>query len=181
MPGKGVLTLNYPGANSGSMTLRLFFDTTDGGTPVTNYTDQLLALMEIDTSLPGSNENTNNARPPSVIPLGEHALVQSCYLSASVSSRISRARVCPYAPTSTSPLRNTRTARFSAHRTRHRGPRSRNAPIGCNQGRPWTASRPPITATRPIGGLLPTSMGSRTRWPLGQGASWRYPNSLSLR
>jgi len=64
MPGKGVPTLNYSGANSGSMTLRLFFDTTDDGSPVTNYTDQLLTLMEIDTTLPGSNENTNNARPP---------------------------------------------------------------------------------------------------------------------
>ena len=64
MPGKGVPTFNYSGANSGSMTLRLFFDTTDDGSPVTNYTDQLLSLMEIDTSLPGSNENTNNARPP---------------------------------------------------------------------------------------------------------------------
>ena len=46
------------------MSLRLFFDTTDEGKPVTNYTDQLLSLMEIDTSLPGSDENTNNARPP---------------------------------------------------------------------------------------------------------------------
>jgi LysM repeat protein len=64
MPGKGVPTLNYTGAQSGSMSLRLFFDSTDEGAPVTNYTDQLLALMEIDTSLPGSNENTNNARPP---------------------------------------------------------------------------------------------------------------------
>jgi Contractile injection system tube protein/LysM domain len=64
MPGKGVPTLNYSGANSGSMTLRLFFDSTDDGSPVTNYTDQLLTLMEIDSSLPGSNENSNNARPP---------------------------------------------------------------------------------------------------------------------
>jgi LysM repeat protein len=64
MPGKGVPTLNYTGAQSGSMTLRLFFDTTDAGTPVTDYTDQLLTLMEIDTSLPGSDEATNNARPP---------------------------------------------------------------------------------------------------------------------
>ena len=64
MPGKGVPTLNYTGAQSGSMTLRLFFDTTDGGNPVTTYTDQLLGLMEVDSSLPGTNENTNNARPP---------------------------------------------------------------------------------------------------------------------
>jgi nucleoid-associated protein YgaU len=64
MPGKGVATLNYTGAQSGSMSLRLFFDTTDEGKAVTTYTDRLLGLMEVDTSLPGSNENTNNARPP---------------------------------------------------------------------------------------------------------------------
>ena len=64
MPGKGVPTLNYTGAQSGSMSLRLFFDTTDDGNPVTTYTDQLLGLMEVDSSLPGTNENTNNARPP---------------------------------------------------------------------------------------------------------------------
>jgi hypothetical protein len=64
MPGKGVPTLNYTGAQSGSLALRLFFDTTDGGEPVTNYTERLLALMEVDPSLPGTNENTNNARPP---------------------------------------------------------------------------------------------------------------------
>lgn len=64
MPGKGVPTLNYSGAQSGSMSLRLFFDTTDAGGPVTDYTDKLLSLMEVDPSLPGSNENNNNARPP---------------------------------------------------------------------------------------------------------------------
>ncbi len=64
MPGKGVPTLNYSGAQSGSMSLRLFFDTTDSGNPVTDYTDRLLSLMEVDPSLPGSNENNNNARPP---------------------------------------------------------------------------------------------------------------------
>lgn len=64
MPGKGVPTLNYAGAQSGSLSLRLFFDTTDDGNPVTTYTERLLALMEVDPSLPGTNENTNNARPP---------------------------------------------------------------------------------------------------------------------
>jgi LysM repeat protein len=64
MPGKGVPTLNYTGAQSGSLSLRLFFDTTDDGEPVTTYTERLLALMEVDPSLPGTNENTNNARPP---------------------------------------------------------------------------------------------------------------------
>jgi hypothetical protein len=64
MPGKGVPTLTYQGAQSGTMTIKLFFDTTDTGEPVTGYTDQVMTLMEVDPSLPGSNENTNNARPP---------------------------------------------------------------------------------------------------------------------
>ena len=64
MPGKGVPTLNYKGAQSGSMSLRLFFDTTDTGQPVTTYTDRILSLMEIDASLPGTSDSTNNARPP---------------------------------------------------------------------------------------------------------------------
>ena len=62
--GKGVPTLAYQGAQSGTMSIKLFFDTTGTGDAVTTYTDQLLGLMEIDTTLPGSNENTNNARPP---------------------------------------------------------------------------------------------------------------------
>jgi hypothetical protein len=64
MPGKGVASLNYTGAQSGTMSLRLFFDTTDTGASVTAYTERLLELMEVDPSLPGTNENTNNARPP---------------------------------------------------------------------------------------------------------------------
>ena len=65
-PGQGVKTLQYRGANSGTLSLNLTFDTTDTGDPVTNYTDKLLALMDIDTSLSGTDENSNNARPPTV-------------------------------------------------------------------------------------------------------------------
>ena len=64
MPGKGVPKLNYHGATSGTMSLKLFFDTTGTGEDATTYTDKLLSLMEIDTSLPGSSEANNNARPP---------------------------------------------------------------------------------------------------------------------
>ncbi|WP_372728647.1 LysM peptidoglycan-binding domain-containing protein [Nocardioides sp.] len=66
MPGKGVPTLRYGGARSGWMRLDLMFDTTNDGTPVTAYTGKLLSLMEIDPSLPGTDETTNNARPPTV-------------------------------------------------------------------------------------------------------------------
>jgi nucleoid-associated protein YgaU len=65
-PGKGVQKLAYKGANSGTMSLELMFDTTASGAPVTNHTSKLMKLMEIDTSLPGTDETTNNARPPTV-------------------------------------------------------------------------------------------------------------------
>lgn len=67
MPGKGVPTLRYTGAESGRLRLTLFFDTTDTGDPVTKYTGKIVGLMEVNTSLPGSSPSTNNARPPWVV------------------------------------------------------------------------------------------------------------------
>jgi hypothetical protein len=64
MPGRGVSKAQYEGASSGTMSLSLFFDTTGDGQPVTKYTSKILKLMEIDPSVPGSDETTNNARPP---------------------------------------------------------------------------------------------------------------------
>jgi hypothetical protein len=64
VPGRGVPKLRYTGAQSGSMTLNLFFDTTSEGKPVTKYTSKILKLMEVDKDLPGTDEKTNNARPP---------------------------------------------------------------------------------------------------------------------
>lgn len=64
MPGKGVPTLRYTGATSGQLRLTLFFDTTDTGSPVTDYTAKIVGLMEIDSKIPGSDAKTNNARPP---------------------------------------------------------------------------------------------------------------------
>ncbi len=66
MPGKGVPKLRYTGADSGWMKLDLQFDTTADGTAVTTYTGKILALMDVDTTLPGTDETTNNARPPTV-------------------------------------------------------------------------------------------------------------------
>ncbi len=66
MPGKGVPTLRYAGATSGWMRVDLFFDTTADGTPVTAHTGKMLGLMEVDPKLPGSDEATNNLRPPTV-------------------------------------------------------------------------------------------------------------------
>jgi hypothetical protein len=64
MPGGTVSTLRYTGAQSGQLAVRLFFDTTNDGSPVTKYTGKILKLMEIDPSLPGTDDQTNNARPP---------------------------------------------------------------------------------------------------------------------
>jgi hypothetical protein len=66
MPGKGVPQLQYNGANSASMSLELVFDTTADGSPVTKYTGKIMGLMDVDTSLPGTDETTNNARPQTV-------------------------------------------------------------------------------------------------------------------
>ena len=64
MPGKGVPTLRYTGATSGQLRLTLFFDTTDTGKPVTDFTSKIVGLMDIDANLPGTDKKTNNARPP---------------------------------------------------------------------------------------------------------------------
>ncbi|MGH9125324.1 MAG: LysM peptidoglycan-binding domain-containing protein [Acidimicrobiales bacterium] len=66
-PGRGVPTLRYEGASSGTFSLSLFFDTTDDGTAVTTHTSKLLKLMEVDSGLPGSSDATQNARPPWVV------------------------------------------------------------------------------------------------------------------
>jgi hypothetical protein len=64
LAGKGVPSLSFGGSSSGSFSLNLFFDTTDTGKAVTDITSKIAALMDIESSLPGSNEATHNARPP---------------------------------------------------------------------------------------------------------------------
>lgn len=64
MPGRGVQTVRYQGASSGSLNLSLFFDTTDTGTDVSTYTGKIVQLMDVDTSLPGADQASNNVRPP---------------------------------------------------------------------------------------------------------------------
>jgi hypothetical protein len=56
--------LDYKGAKSGSLSLNLVFDTTHDGKPVTDHTNKLLLLMEIDTTLPGYDAESGNGRPP---------------------------------------------------------------------------------------------------------------------
>jgi hypothetical protein len=47
--------------------VRLFFDTTAEGQPVSKYTNKILKLMEVDPTLAGSDDKSNNVRPPWVV------------------------------------------------------------------------------------------------------------------
>lgn len=64
IPSQGTPTKRFAGGGSGSFSLSLIFDTTDTGSSVTSYTNKLVKLMEIDTSLSGYDESKNNGRPP---------------------------------------------------------------------------------------------------------------------
>lgn len=63
IPGKDTPSLRYAGGGGGSFNLSLVFDTTDTGDAVTSYTNKLLKLMEVDTSLAGYDAAKNNGRP----------------------------------------------------------------------------------------------------------------------
>jgi hypothetical protein len=67
LAGQRVPQVKYLGAQSGVMTLHLIFDTTDSGEAVTGHTGKVLKLMDVDSSLPGTDPQTNNARPPYVV------------------------------------------------------------------------------------------------------------------
>ncbi|MCV2395215.1 LysM peptidoglycan-binding domain-containing protein [Actinotalea sp. M2MS4P-6] len=66
MPGRGVPRLRYAGAQSGTMAVELFFDTTSDGSDVSTYTGKILDLMEVDYTLPGADEASGEGRPPYV-------------------------------------------------------------------------------------------------------------------
>ncbi|HZC72266.1 MAG TPA: LysM peptidoglycan-binding domain-containing protein [Jatrophihabitans sp.] len=65
-PGKGVQVATFDGAEPATMDLNLWFDTTDTGKSVTEHTDKIMALLELDKKVPGTNVWTNNSRPPVV-------------------------------------------------------------------------------------------------------------------
>jgi nucleoid-associated protein YgaU len=60
-------TLKFSAGQPGTMTLSITLDTTAEGTPVTEHTDKLMKLVQIDKSLPGSDKSRNKGRPPWVI------------------------------------------------------------------------------------------------------------------
>ena len=64
IPGKAVPTMRFAGGEGGSFALSLVFDTTSDGKAVTLYTNKLLKLMDVDTSLPGYDAERSNGRPP---------------------------------------------------------------------------------------------------------------------
>ncbi len=65
--GRDVPTLEFAGANNGTMTFEVFFDTTDTGAAVTQHTGALMKLMDVDPQLPGSDATTGRLRPPTVV------------------------------------------------------------------------------------------------------------------
>lgn len=67
VPGKGVQTLSFAGSDNGTLDLTLFFDTTAEGVPVTTYTSQIVALMDIDPDVPGTDKKMRRGRPPTVV------------------------------------------------------------------------------------------------------------------
>lgn len=66
VPGKGVQQLSFGGSNNGSLDLTLFFDTTATGSPVTDYTSKIVALMDINDDVPGTDRARRKGRPPTV-------------------------------------------------------------------------------------------------------------------
>ena len=64
IPGKATPSMRYAGGEGGSFSLSLVFDTTAAGTAVTAYTNKLLKLMDVDTTLAGYDAERSNGRPP---------------------------------------------------------------------------------------------------------------------
>jgi LysM repeat protein len=64
VPGKSTPTMRYVGGEGGTFNLSLVFDTTTDGTAVTTYTNKLVKLMDVDTTLAGYDAERSNGRPP---------------------------------------------------------------------------------------------------------------------
>lgn len=57
-------SLRFVGGAGGRFNLSLVFDTTDTGVSVTQHTNKLLKLMEVDTTLPSYDSSRDVGRPP---------------------------------------------------------------------------------------------------------------------
>lgn len=62
--GKNTPPLRYQQGKSGTLKMKLIFDTTDSGQAVTDSTNTLMELMRVDTAIKGSDRSRNLGRPP---------------------------------------------------------------------------------------------------------------------
>jgi hypothetical protein len=62
--GRNAPELKFQAGQSGTLAFSLTLDTTDTGTDVTEHTNELLDLLNVNPALPGSDPKTNKARPP---------------------------------------------------------------------------------------------------------------------
>lgn len=57
-------TLHFQGGQSGTLSLSITLDATTSGASVTDGTDKLLALVQIDRKVPGDDAQRQSGRPP---------------------------------------------------------------------------------------------------------------------
>ena len=62
--GKNAPNLRFQAGQPGTLSLSLTLDTTSDGSPVTEHTDKLLALMKVDANLTDADTGNNSSRPP---------------------------------------------------------------------------------------------------------------------
>jgi hypothetical protein len=65
-PGQSAPQLQFSAGQAGTMTLNLFFDTTNSGKSVTTTTNKIINLTKVDPGLSGFSKLKNNGRPPVV-------------------------------------------------------------------------------------------------------------------
>jgi hypothetical protein len=59
--------LRFSAGQPGTITMSITLDTTKDGSSVTDHTDLLFSLVQVDKSLPGTDQGRNKARPPWVV------------------------------------------------------------------------------------------------------------------
>ena len=65
-PGQSAPQLEFSSGQAGTMTLNLFFDTTNSGKSVTTTTNKIINLTKVSTKVSGYDKSKNNGRPPTV-------------------------------------------------------------------------------------------------------------------
>ena len=181
MPGKGVPTLRYTGAGSGSLRLTLFFDTTDTGRAVTKYTSKIVGLMELNSSLPGSNASTNNIRPPWVVfHWGDFhsfkAVVSALELTFEYFSNTGTAAAGP-SRAHADPVPGRHGVRAAEPDLGHAAAPPGSPGAAGRDARPHLGSAP--GRLDPVAAASPRRTASRTRSPSVPAACWRIPEQTA--